>query len=371
MITIENQDLRENRNYVKFLKIFSNLSNLFSESDIPFLHYRIAENLFCKCYNAENLSRSDSAFDAKIGHLGIGIKTFIMKKDNSREKIAEFNKLYPTLKNLDATLFIKKISGYRNERINLARRLYDINNSVYHIIGRRENEILMFETNYDIIDINNLKVTKKTKTGVFFEDKINEYNFNYSKSTLFRKFYVPENVYSFPVKILEDPFDLLFQLMEFSKSQFKEEEFVILPLYGRGRVVFKRSGINQWNAGGRKRDINEVYIPHPIAVRSKNPNFFPPIDEQFELITPTNEVLNAKICQAGGKAIMTNPNKAISDWLLRNILHLKEGELATIEKLDELGFDSVRITKMESHKFKIDIAPTGSYEKFIGDHQYP
>jgi hypothetical protein len=44
---------------------------------------------------------------------------------------------------------------------------------------------------------------------------------------------------------------------------------------------------------------------------------------------------------------------------------LKEGELATIEKLDKLGFDSVIITKVDNDNFKIDIRKTGSFEEFI------
>jgi hypothetical protein len=58
---------------------------------------------------------------------------------------------------------------------------------------------------------------------------------------------------------------------------------------------------------------------------------------------------------------MTNPNKALSDWLLRKVLQLKEGELATIDKL---GFDSVIITKNKNSEFKIDLMKTNSYSKF-------
>ncbi|MDQ5930062.1 MAG: hypothetical protein QG594_1845, partial [Bacteroidota bacterium] len=60
---------------------------------------------------------------------------------------------------------------------------------------------------------------------------------------------------------------------------------------------------------------------------------------------------------------MTNPNKALSDWLLRKVLQLAEGEIATIEKLNELGFDSVIITKDEKGDFKIDIMKTNTYTK--------
>lgn len=59
--------------------------------------------------------------------------------------------------------------------------------------------------------------------------------------------------------------------------------------------------------------------------------------------------------------------KALSDWLLRKVLQLKEGELATIEKLDQLGFDSVIITKTDSKNFKIDIVKTNTYSEFKSD----
>ena len=62
---------------------------------------------------------------------------------------------------------------------------------------------------------------------------------------------------------------------------------------------------------------------------------------------------------------MTDPNKALSDWLLRKVLKLKAGELATIEKLENLGFDSVIILKEDNENYKIDIMKSGAFEKFI------
>ena len=64
---------------------------------------------------------------------------------------------------------------------------------------------------------------------------------------------------------------------------------------------------------------------------------------------------------------MTNPNKAMSDWLLRKVFNLQEGELATIEKMNELGFDSVIIQKDDAGNYKIDKVKSDSYEKFIGE----
>jgi hypothetical protein len=125
------------------------------------------------------------------------------------------------------------------------------------------------------------------------------------------------------------------------------------------------NGLNQWNANGRKRDFGEIYIPIPAELHHKYPVFFPKRDEYFSLQIPTGEIFSAKVCQENSKALMTNPNKALSDWLLRKVLQLKESELATIEKLDKLGFDSVIITKTDNQNFKIDIMKTNSYNSFI------
>lgn len=52
---------------------------------------------------------------------------------------------------------------------------------------------------------------------------------------------------------------------------------------------------------------------------------------------------------------MSNPNKELGKWLLRDVLHLKEGELLTMEKLNLFGFDSVIVFKIDSFNFKIDV----------------
>ena len=57
--------------YKKMLKILGSLTGLFSDSDVPFLYYRVTENLFCKAFSAKNLSRSDVSADASVGDVGI------------------------------------------------------------------------------------------------------------------------------------------------------------------------------------------------------------------------------------------------------------------------------------------------------------
>ncbi|MCK9254251.1 MAG: restriction endonuclease [Bacteroidales bacterium] len=367
-------DIQNKGNYIKLLAGISKLSKLFSDSSIPFINYRFIENAFCKCFNAENLSRSDTAFDASYNSIGIGLKTFICTKESSDEKIAEFNSLSKVLATKSNEALAFKLSQFRNERIDLAKRVYGIQNSLYHIVARRDGKLLLFETNYDYINIDKIHSIKQNTKSIKFNDDKNSYSYNFSKSTLFRKFHIPNNSFVLPIEIIEDPYQLLIELYENSLPKIdllKPSyifDYVVLPLYGyknKQKFIYKKSGLNQWNAGGRDRDSSEVYIPVPIEIHKKNPNFFPARDISFNLIVPTKETLKAKLCQDNAKALMTSPNKALADWLLRKVLKLKEGELATIEKLNELGFDSVIITKIDELNYKIDIAKTNTFETFI------
>lgn len=369
-------DIEKNGNYLKLLSAVSKLSGLFSESAVPFINYRVAENIFCRSFNADNLSRSDTAYDANLKSLGVGLKTFVCQSSSSNEKIAEFNSLSRNLAQLKGIDLAIKLSEYRNERIDLANRLYNINESLYHIVGRKDNELLLFETDYNSINIANITSVKASSASLQFEDGINQYSFNYSKSTLYRKFHIPDNAFKLPIEIIEDPYNLILELFEekslapATDKLIRGQNFVVLPLYGiknKQKFVFEKSGLNQWNAGGRKRDMGEIYIPIPINIHRQYPNFFPPRDEPFKLEIPTGEVFNAKVCQENSKALMTNPNKALSDWLLRKILKVKEGEFVTIEKMNELGFDSVFISKEKTGNYKINKAKLNSYEEFINN----
>lgn len=372
-------DIEQNGNYLKLLSAVSKLSGLFSESAVPFINYRVAENIFCRSFDAGNLSRSDTAFDANYNSVGIGLKTFVCNGSSSTEKVAEFNSLARTLKDFKGKELAMKLGEFRNDRINLANRLYDIENSLYHIVARKEKELLLYETDYNIIDVENIHSVKDNKASLQFEDGHNLYSFNYSKSTLFRKFIIPQNAFRLPIDIIEDPYSLLLELFEdkvlkpAKDKLIKGVNFVILPLFSTRNLneieIGQSSGLNAWNAKPRptqeRRPYGEMYVPIPREIHKLFPNFFPEKDKSFNLEIPTGEVFSAKVCQQNSKALMTNPNSALEKWLLRDILQLKEGELATMEKLNRLGFDSVIIIKEENGNFKIDIMKTDSYIDFI------
>ena len=300
------------------------------------------------------------AIDARIGSLGIGIKTFV---DSPYQKIAEFDQDRGRLTgdpHKDAVI----VSELRNARLDFVRDAYGIEDMIYHCIVRSENSMMIVEEPMERIDVENIEVTKGDGGTIHFTDGHGHYRFSRSKSTLLKKFSIDTPIHQFDVAYINNPLDVLLD-KPFWKTEEElpdAPESVVLPLYSmrRGiRYVPEKSGLNQWNASGRKRDPDEIYIPIPIAIRKKHPGFFPERYQPFKLALPNGTVLTASVCQDGGKAIMSNPNKNLGFWLLRTVLHLSKWELATIEKLDALGIDSVIMTK-EDGFYRMDFAHTGA-----------
>jgi len=376
----ENQPVEQKENYKRMLKIVGGLSKLFSESDKPYLYYRCHENVFCKYFEATNLSREDCSADAQKGNCGIGLKTWV---DTDNQKVAEFNKLKKTYMHLEPYEMVCKIAEYRNERIRVTKNLHGIKEMIYHIVKRVPNAMNIYEYAFEMIDISNIKIEEKksSTTNIYFNDGKHEYHFNVSKSTLYMIFEDMILLDSFEVNILEDPYGYLEKLAQDNIKEVSEINSVInqeekyeqlcLRLYTidrttKEKVVKERSGLNQWNANGRRRNVNEVYISYPSEDRQRSRGFFPPRDENFELILPDGKSIQAKVCQDDGKAIMSNPNSDLGEWLLRDVFELPEGKVVTYEMLKIYGIDSVIFTKINDKKYKIDFTDIGTYEKLLG-----
>lgn len=357
------------KQYQHFLSIVGSLSNLSSDSNVPYLYYRIAEKIFCRAFEAEDLSRSDVSADAKKDNLGIGLKTFLAGNNKTLQKVAEFNADRNLYTDLSHEELIKKVSQLRNNRIDFTEKTHNLNKSIYHCVLRDKGKFKIFEEQMDKIDIENIRNIKTNKSSIVFNDGIHDYSFLLSKSTLTKRFKTENILFEFDVDILEDPLIELQKCLSsetvVAKREQTIEEAIFLPLYGSKQTVFKKSGLNQWNAGGRERHSDEVYIPVPIVIRQLFPNFFPDRDTPFNLKFPDGEKVIAKICQENGKALMTKSNRKLGKLILREGLKLKIGELATYEKLQLLGIDSVRIDKIDNNNFEINFSKNGSHEAFI------
>jgi hypothetical protein len=149
---------------------------------------------------------------------------------------------------------------------------------------------------------------------------------------------------------------------------------ISLPLYSTRsgiKYVPEKSGLNQWLAGGRSRAPGEVYFPIPSEVHKLAENFFPDQKQTFDLELPSGLITSGKVCQQGGKALMSSPNFHLSSWLFIKI----DGSLsASVERyakrlpysygdLEKLGFDSVILEKTEN-RYLLSAGTVGGYENW-------
>jgi hypothetical protein len=375
MLFFKNQSEDKKNRYEKLLQIICSLSKLSSDSEIPYLHYRMAENIFCRAFEADNLSRSNISFDAKKNNIALGLKTFILRT-SSFEKIAEFNKEKLFIDTLPSEFEkIKNISKLRNKRLEISSNICGVNkkNILYHCVLRSKDKLLVCEQKMPYIAYENITITSSKGNSMFFRDGINEYMFNFSKSTLYKRFLI-EPIREIKVKIHNDPYSFLenyFNNIENIEKQTTKSKKIVasicLPLYStkqEEKYVPKKSGLNQWNASGRPRNSNEIYIPIPKIVHEIASTFFPSRDQEFILKLQNGFFLRAKVCQDGDKALMSNPNMALGKWLLRDVLNLRENELLTYEMLQEIGIDSVQIDKLADGTYFLNFKGLDSFEEF-------
>lgn len=353
---IINYNSEQFNDYKNNLKLIGSLSLLFSESEDPWLDYRVPENLYCECFGADNLARSCVTTDAKLGNIGIGIKTFTEGNKRTWQKIAEFNKARKTYSDLEGIDKIKKISELRNERIESTISTYGLEKMIYHCVIRNKSGFHFYEEPMDKIDIENIRVTSITESSIIFTDELHEYNFNISKSVLQKRFNTDEYFDSIAVQVATNPFDVLRKGIG-SIVTITENETAIIPLYsvkGGIKMVFPKSGLNQWNGGGRPRSLDEVYIPFNKDIRDKYADFFPDRNTAFEVTLPNGKRISMKVCQDNGKALSSNPNSELGEWLLREVLRLDINEILTYDKLEEIGIDSVVFEKNQLGEYKLD-----------------
>ena len=382
------------KTYEKAVKSVGSLSRLFSDSSSPYLSPKFVEKLFVLTSGSRDLATIDISFDAMTqASAGVGVKTFTASNFQSEksEKVAEFTAHASSgeFEGLPDDEIAYKVAEFRNARVNSDAKAFDIDldSSFYHCLVRSSGSCMVHEEPYHLIDLSRFKMVKGSRAGgnPHFTDGQHKYSFSKAKNTLYRKFEIGKysNSETIEVKFLEDVFELLVagQLdlkagLFASAEQPTNSDFLVLPLYSsNGRVVKPKSGINQWNAGGRKRSFGEAYIPRPVEIANRFPDFFPPKDTSFTLRLPTGEEMSAKVCQENGKAVMSNPNTSLMNWLYIQIDDTPEMSLAryndkrpyTMRDLVRVGKDSVKFTCVDRQNliYELTPMPLGSYERFL------
>jgi hypothetical protein len=425
--------VRDVERYSVLLRLVGSLSGLFSDNDSPYIDSRFVERLYVATTGARDLGRKDISFDAALGDVGIGVKTFLAGSGNSkREKVAEFTAFARDGRfvGLSKEDLVHEVVVARNSRVlSDANEIgIDISKSLYHCLIRVPGGAIVHEEPYGTIDENSVSPTTATGmivnswdemgAGIYFTDGRNNYSYSTAKNVLMKQFNFDRKRNFIPIEILSDPLTELAMRLGASESETFSElslemrsqsvespernvvsvglfgsdveelipgsDFVYLPLYSvkEGELfVPEKSGINQWNAAGRERKLGEAYVPIPSIIHKLFPDFFPERDEPFELQIPNQpELVSAKVCQDGSKALMTNPNFLLGQWLvgvMRPEIELGRFEEPpvglspiTYEDLFRIQKDSVRVVKQRVNgvdKFEIEFAPLGAFEEFISE----
>ncbi|RUT68070.1 NgoFVII family restriction endonuclease [Flavobacterium cupreum] len=415
--------------YVKFLQVYGALSNLFRQKQgdlIPYLDSKFQETVFTKIFNGQNVDIGNTPHDvlSVFGNerVGIGLKTWMGSKP-SFQKVMQLKRYQSEINEYrnDLHALAYKISEIKNERMksDYVRLGLSEDKNIYHYITRDKGIFTVNECAYPLIDLTRLNNFNLTQSALSWSDGNKDYRYTFGDSQIWQKF--DSNNYNtlilnkFDVKIIEDPFSFLlkayFDIIETSTVAEPDIVEAYLPLYSyETKEVEEKSGLNAWNGAPKSkgsntlRPLNEVYIPVPVEFHRKHPNFFtenileflkfrksydgaknekPEI--RFYLQLPNGKRIpslltgdNMKNFQSGSNTEYDESGKrygqsALGQWLLVDVLGLKERQPVTREWLKKKGTDSIRLwRKKDDYKtINIDFAPIGSFEKFMKDEPVP
>lgn len=415
--------------YIQFLQVYGALSNLFRQKQgdlIPYLDSKFQETIFAKAFNSENIDIGNTPHDvlSVFGEkrVGIGLKTW-MKSKPSYQKVMQLKSFQAEINKFkeDEHDLAYNISKIKNDKMirDYNRLGLSENDNIYHYVTRDKGCFTINECAYPLVDLAKLKDFKKTKTAFSWSDGNKDYKYTFGDSQIWQRFdsdkYGTLTLNKFDVKIIDDPFSFLLKsyLDAFEEIKYTSEDIVevYLPLYSfRTKEVEKKSGLNSWNSAPKNkgsdtlRPLNEVYIPIPREFHKKNPNFFTANIFEFEKIRdsykgdkqnkpevrfylqlPNGKKIPSLVTQSNMKGLQSGSNteydengkrygqSALGQWLLVDVLGLKERKLVTKEWLDSKGTDSVRLWRKKDNYsvINIDFAPTGSFEAFMNDDPIP
>lgn len=420
----EQYSSEQREEYIKFLQVYGALTNLFRQKkgdSIPYLDSKFQETIFARTFNGQNVDIGNTPHDvlSVFGNkrVGIGLKTWMGSKP-SFQKVMQLKRYQDEInehRNNDEDLAYK-ISEIKNDRMisDYERLGLSENNNIYHYVTRDKGSFTVNECAYPLINIDNLKDFNKTKTAFSWSDGQKDYKYTFGDSQIWQKFdsskYKTLLLKTFDVKIIEDPFSFLleayFNIIEKSKEVEKDIIEAYLPLYSyRTKEVEEKSGLNAWNAAPKNtkypdklRPLNEVYIPIPREFHKKHPDFFTKDifkfekerkkftgirkdkpEVRFHLQLPNGKKIPSLVTQSNMKSLQSGSNtehdengkrygqSALGQWLLVDVLGLKDRKLVTREWLEKRGTDSVRLWRKKNDytTINIDFAPIGSFESFM------
>lgn len=423
----------EKERYIKYLEIYGSLTNLFRQKEsslIPHLDSKYQETVYARSFNSKIVDIGNTPHDilTVVGkhRVGVGIKTWMNTAD-SFQKVMQLKsyreEIDKVLKSNNLEDIAYTISNLKNNRMkqDYKRLGLDKDLNVYHYVTRDENKMVLQETSYPLVDLNNLQNFDASRNTSFsWSDGTKEYRYSYADSQIWQKFSTsnPDTIIvdKVNIAIMEDPFDFLLNAYLDMSSSFsvtnKDYEIAYLPMYSYNtKEVQDKAGLNVWNAASKskgtdiKRPDREVYISIPMAFHEKTPYFFTEdsmldiikkrrkitnynrekssqdrieqVDVSFNIILPDGKIFpglvtadNMKQFQSGGY-LSGDPHRygqsELGNWLLNDVLDLDPREKVTKNWLNKKGTDSIKLwrKKEDYENIYIDFAPVGSFELYM------
>ena len=114
----------------------------------------------------------------------------------------------------------------------------------------------------------------------------------------------------------------------------------------------KKGGLNWGQRDRRNRD--EAYIPIPSSIY--NTEFFPPVGEQFNVLTDDGEEFIFVRAQDNGKALETPADNSLMGLYFRSRIGVGSGEYVTRNHLDNYGRTTVTISKVDTDVYLLDFS---------------
>ncbi len=133
------------------------------------------------------------------------------------------------------------------------------------------------------------------------------------------------------------------------------KEVVHLPLFSeKQQRMHERSGLNWGQRPEYSREPNQAYLPVPKSIHDEHPDFFPPKDQEFTLLTDDGESFICVMAQDNRKAIETRYDNSIIGKYFRQRLSVDQGAFVTMKHLQNYGRKSVSVYKVSSELYYID-----------------
>lgn len=132
-------------------------------------------------------------------------------------------------------------------------------------------------------------------------------------------------------------------------------KYVDLPLLLKNdTAIHEKAGLNWGQRDGR--EPNQAYIPVSTKIHQADPGFFPPLEQEFTMLTDDGQQLICVMAQANRKAIHIHENNSIMGRYFRGRIGVALGARVDAQDVVNYGRTSVRVYKIDDETYFMDFS---------------